>query len=904
MISKTKKYESIIFILVFLLVSLIFLSFFSPKKASCREDFKINSRSTLLENGLELITVEKCHTPMVSLVLIIKAGAAYPIEFSAAGTAHFVEHMLFKGSAKYTEEQINQEFSAMGGYINAYTTFDYTAVYLSVLRQHFDEALEILTDMVFNSEFMVQDVEKERLVILNEINLNLDEPPRRLTRELFLTAYQKSPYRYPIIGYRDLFARLSRDDLYNFYKRYYCPDNMVLAIVGDVNSIKAEKLVKKKFGAYKRKGLPQEISITEPRQVSFRRKDVDFPIPVSKIVFAYQGVDIFNKDLFALDSLSVICAGMPGSILETELVEKKKIALEVNAYNYTPEHKGLFVITVDCEPRATEEVIRSVNKIMNNLGTKGVSHAQLSKARNYFLTDYYKRLETNEGLAKQIAIDYALVGDSNFSAAYLKSIGSLNVAQLKKAASRYFKNSNLTVVVLSEKGKQEKYKEQFSQVDKTLPSKELGRSIPVDKTPPSGESGRSIPMDKPLLKTLPGGLRVILKEDRNTPLLTFRVTYLGGLGSEVEPFWGISNLTASLFFEGTKSYNKDRIDDFLSSRGAFYTTYSGNNSFGFSVELPCEYAKDAFKLIEEIVLEATFPSTQLEKQKRIIKAAIEKQHADIFRLGYLTLKESLYAKNCPFYYAKLGSLKSVELLERKDVMDYYQKHLIPSQIVVGVFGNFDCAQIMPYLKKISFALAKKGTKFQSPQLSEGTSLLSKEKITKYLPKKQSMVLVGFKTMSVKSNDKYALEVLTKIISGSGARLYKSIRIQKGFSYTLGAFNTYGLDKGFYTIYVATTKDHTEEIIASIEKEIALLKKSDVPTEELERAKQAIIGEYLRGLQANTNFSFTCSLDELYGFGYDFYDKYPNHIKQVSAQDIRKIAEKYFKKSATVVVLGH
>jgi len=874
MIFKTKRHENIIFISVFLFISLSSLYFFSPKKASCREDFKINTRSTLLKNGLELITVEKCHTPMVSLVLIIKAGAAYPLEFSAAGTAHFVEHMLFKGSAKYTEKQINQEFSAMGGYINAYTTFDYTAVHFSVLRQHFDEALEILTDMVFNSEFLVQDVEKERQVILNEINLNLDEPSRRLTRELFLTAYQKSPYQYPIIGHKDLFVRLNRDDIYNFYKRYYCPDNMVLAIVGDINSIKAEKLVEKKFAAYKRKGLPQEISITEPRQVSFRRKDVDFPIPISKIVFAYHSVDIFSKDLFALDALSVICAGMPGSILETELVEKKKIALEVNAYNYTPEHNGLFVITVDCEPSATDEVIRSVKKIMSNLGIKGVSQLKLSKAKNYFLTDYYKKLETNEDLAKEIAVDCALVGDSNFSVTYLKSIGSLNIAQLKKAASKYFKNSNLTVVVLSEKGKQEKHKEQFSRTE------------------------------KPLLKTLPGGLRVILKEDKNTPLLTFRVTYLGGLGSEVEPFWGISNLTASLFFEGTKGYNKDRIDDFLSSRGAFYTTYSGNNSFGFSVQLPCEYAKDAFKLIEEIVLETTFPSTQLEKQKRIIKAAIEKQHADVFGLSYLTLKESLYPKNYPFYHAKLGSLKSVEQISRKDVMDYYQKHLIPTRIVISVFGNFDRVKITPYLKKISLALAKKGTKFQPPQLSEGTSSLSKEQITKHLPKKQSMVLVGFKTMGLNSNDRYALEVLTKIISGSGARLYKSIRIQKGFSYTLGAFNTYGLDKGFYTIYVATTKDHAEEIIASIEKEITLLKKSDVPAEELERAKQAIIGEYLRGLQANTDFSFTCSLDELYGFGYDFYDKYRKHIEQVSAQDIRKVAERYFEKSTRVVVLGH
>jgi zinc protease len=871
MVFNKKSYKIKFIFLIPIFVILILISFSSCRKTS-QEVRSLNAQTSFLKNGLKLVTLERHNSSSVSVVLIIKAGAAHPYEFAGTGMAHLVEHMLFKGSRQFKGEEINQKFNTLGGYINAYTTLDYTAVHLSVLSQNLDEALEVLADMVFNSEFSDLEIEKERQVILNEINLNMDDPDKRLTRELFLASYRESPYRHPVIGYKDLLMGLSRDKIFEFYQKYYCPNNMILAIVGDINQKDVIKLVEKNFAAFKREKLTEEAFVEEPRQTSLQRIDVNFAIPTAKIAFAYHSVDIFDNDLFALDALSLICAGMPGSIFETELVEKKKIAFSVNTANYTPRHDGLFIITVECKTQAVEEVIQTVKKLTQNLKTKELSQAQLMRAKNYFLTDYFKGLETNEGLASRLAIDYALMGDYNFSTKYLESIRRLKISQLKQVASKYLTDSNLTILVLSPELREKSYEPQ---------------------TPAA---------EKPIIKIFPGDLRVIFKEDKSAPLANIRVTYLGGLRSETKPFWGISNLVASLLFEGTKNLNKDEIDNFLSKRGAILSTYSANNTFGFSIEFLGEYSQDIIKLVEEIMLRPSFPLRQIEKQKQIIKAHIKREQSDVFQLGYLTVKESLYPENHPLSHSKLGELKSIDLLERKDIMNYYQKQLSSSQIVVSIFGNFDFKQISPYLENISRKLIRKRKEPIKVELPQMVVSPSKKRITKYLPRKQSVVLMGFKTIGIRNNDRFALEVLTKIISGSGERLYESVRGERGLSYTLGAFNTYGLDEGFYIIYIATTKNFVEEVINSIKKQIVLLKENTVSKQELERAKNSIIGDFLRGLQQKSNFSLTLSLDELYGFGYDFYNEYPKRIRGVTAQDIREIAKKYFRDENSVTVI--
>ncbi|MFH1857112.1 MAG: pitrilysin family protein [Candidatus Omnitrophota bacterium] len=859
---------------------LLFVYFLPRQKVSLENKFSLHNQVYSLENDLQFILTQESKTPLVSAVLVIKTGAAVPPEFAGTGMAHLVEHMLFKANREYKGEEISRKFSAFGGYINAYTTYDYTAVHFRVLSEHLDEALGILSDMAFDSIFSVSEVETEKQVIANEINMGLDDAGKRLSRELFANAYQRSVYRFPVIGYKNVLMELTRDEIYDFYKSQYCPNNMVLCVAGNIQGEETKKAIEEHFGKYERKKIIEEAFSEEPPQVFRKRKNIEFPTPIAKIAMAYHSVDIFDEDLFALDMLSAICAGTPDSIMKRELVDGKRIAYSVNAYNYTPPHKGLFVITADCPEDRTDQVVYSLKKIVERLKSKKISKRQLSAAKNSFLADYYKNLETNEGLAVDAAVNYALAGDADFSAKYVEKIKKLTPLEVKKAAVKYLNDDNLTIVTLSKKARKQAVGEKVLEEKKFL------------------EEG------KPIIKELPGGLKIVFRKDESTPLVNFRVTYLGGLKDEIEPLWGVSNLTAALFFEGTQKHSNEEIDDLLSKWGASYSAYSGNNTFGFSIEALREYVEEAALLTREIMLSLSFEENQIEKQKRIIEASIEQDNSDVFHLGYLTLKEALYPKANPFAHSKSGDLKSLTTLKKSDVMDYYDKHLDPDKIVISVFGDTDYEIIEPYLKSISLELSKRKSSFSRRLSLDNKEYAVRNKAVKYLDKKQAMVMIGYKTIGIESDKRYALEILTKALSGSGERMYEKIREKKGFSYMLGAFNTYGLDEGFYTIYVSTTKENTEDIIVSVREELSYLKKEGITEEELERAKNAIIGEFLSGLETNSSFSLVCGLDELYGFGYDFYERYTRKIKEVTLLDVQNAAQKYFddEKSAVVLIL--
>lgn len=856
-------------ILIIVLATLLL----SCQKADLKNNSNLKTKVFSLDNGLNVVVTEKAESPLVSGALLIKAGSSSYSVYAGTGIAHFVEHMLFRTGRNYKGEEISRKFSSLGGYINAYTTFDYTVVHFSVGSEHLDEALEILSDMVFGAEFLNREIETERQVILKEINLGLDAPDHRLTQELFLNAYRVSNYRHPIIGYEDLLMELKPKEIYEFYKRYYSPDNMVLAVVGNTAGSDIEKIVEAHFGKYKRQRLGPEAFIEEPPQISSKRLDVDFETSVTMIAFAYRSVDMFDKDMIALDVLSAILADVPGSVLNTDLVDKKRVAYAVNAYNYTPEHDGLFIIRVDCKDENRDQAIAAVRENIEKIKKKGVSGKQLKKAKNFFLTGYYKELETNENLAGKTAVDYALTGDYNFSLHYVNAAKKLTLSQIKEAASKYLIGDNMTIVVLSRLEKKEDARQEIA------------------------------PVEKPQMKVLTGGLKVILKQDKTSPLVNFRITYLGGLKDETAPLWGISNLTASLLFEGTSKYGKEEIDDLLSDWGALHSTYNGNNTFGFSIETLCDYNQNALELVEEIMLKPSFASSQIEKQKQIIKASIEQQETEPFELGYLTLKESLYPEEHPFAHSKLGDIKSIDSIMRLDIVNYYRRHLDPVQIVIAVFGNFETDEIMPRMEKIALGLEKNKLAVLPIASVWPQNVVSGKKVQKELKKEQAIVMVGYQSIGVKNEDRYALEVLTKILSGSGEKLYEKIRSKKGFSYMQGAFNTYGIDEGFYAIYVSTTLNNTEAVSSSIKQQTEFLKRRKISTEELERAKNSILGEFLLGLETNGGFACECGIDELYGFGYDFYEKYPQSIKAVTADDVEKAAEKYFLdgKSAVVVI---
>ena len=228
-----------------------------------------------LPNGLTAIVEENRRAPVVAVQVWVKVGSIYESE-KLAGITHLIEHMIFKGTKTRGPGEIAGTIEAYGGYINAFTSYDYTCYYIVGPRELLEVALDILSDALFNSVFDPQELEREKEVVLEEMRMREDRPMIVLTEEVLKTAYQRHPYRRPIIGYEDTIKKISRKDILDYIKKFYVPKNMAVVVVGDIEAEKTFALIERYFGRVSGKSpprvtFPEESYVDRPRPVVINR---------------------------------------------------------------------------------------------------------------------------------------------------------------------------------------------------------------------------------------------------------------------------------------------------------------------------------------------------------------------------------------------------------------------------------------------------------------------------------------------------------------------------------------------------------------------------------------------------------------------------------------------------------
>src|SRR6266481_63513 len=190
---------------------------------------------TTLDNALTIIVREDHSAPVVSAQAWAMAGSVHEGKWLGAGLSHVLEHMLFKGTTTRPGSRIDQEGQEAGGYMNAYTSFDRTVYHIDVPNTGARVAIDILCDIMQHATLPTDELDKEKQVIVREMDMNLDDPGRRASRRLFETAYTKSPYRFTIIEYPDIFHEVKHTDLLEYYREKYSPNNVFFVVAGDVN---------------------------------------------------------------------------------------------------------------------------------------------------------------------------------------------------------------------------------------------------------------------------------------------------------------------------------------------------------------------------------------------------------------------------------------------------------------------------------------------------------------------------------------------------------------------------------------------------------------------------------------------------------------------------------------------
>src|SRR6266536_2469232 len=425
----------------------------APTEHSAAITFPLSTaQKWILSNGLTIIVQEDRSAPVASVQALCATGSVYEDQHLGAGLSHILEHMLFKGTKTRSTNQIAQKIQDVGGYINAYTSFDRTVFWIDVPKDGGATALDILADAMINSTLPPEEYQKEQEVIRREFAMGMDDPDRVAGLLLFATAYQQHPYRFPVIGEIEIYNQLTQEQVMQYYKTRYVPNNLTFIIVGDVDAEKGHKQLADLFKPYSEKSLQPVFIPAEPPQLGRREVHREFATELSHLSLAWHIPAVTNPDVPALDLLSTILGEGRSSRLYRRVREEAGLAFRISAFSYTPGDPGLFGIDATVDPKKREAAEQLALHIVDDVKHAGVTADELAKAKKIMLSHHLGALTTMRGQASDIGSNWLLTRNLNFSRDYLDAVQKVTLEDIKRVAAKYLTENNLTVISLNPKG--------------------------------------------------------------------------------------------------------------------------------------------------------------------------------------------------------------------------------------------------------------------------------------------------------------------------------------------------------------------------------------------------------------------------------------------------------------------
>lgn len=355
----------------------------------------------VLKNGIKLITIKK-DTQLASLHAAIKIGSLYEKE-DEKGISHFIEHMLFKGTTKRNNEELNNDFEQRGGEYNAYTDYTSTVYSVTALSDELQESIELLSDMLQNSTFPSSELEKERGVILAEIRTSKDDVEEFSFKRVNELAFQHSPLRFDIIGEEEIVKGFTKKQLVNFYKDYYVPNNCYISIVSPSNHEDVLKMVEKYFKNWKEKIFAREKVFFEdnhPCKVTSYKKEIE----QSTIIYAYTFHNLNRQEELALRILNHNLGQSANSILFRKLREEKGLAYDIySEMDTTSSVKVLYIYTA-VGPESAEETIRIIDECIEEILSENVKFddSTISLMKKVLKTSVVSTIEDSTDLGNYV----------------------------------------------------------------------------------------------------------------------------------------------------------------------------------------------------------------------------------------------------------------------------------------------------------------------------------------------------------------------------------------------------------------------------------------------------------------------------------------------------------------------
>lgn len=394
-----------------------------------------------LSNGLKVVMESIPFIRSISFGIFVKNGSRNEDE-NTNGISHFIEHMLFKATENRSAKQIAEEMDAIGGQINAYTTKEYTCYYTKTLDTHFDIAIDILSDMFFNSKFDDTEIKKERNVILEEINMYEDAPEDLVYDELQFNVWKSNPIGYPILGTKKTISSFKSKTFKKYFTENYCPSNTVLSIAGNFNKDEMIKKIEKYFKNWKEEKKYShnlEEVIYNPCIIK-KEKDIE----QMHLCIAFPGIPLGDEAAYTLVALNTIFGGGMSSRLFQRIREENGLAYSVYSYCSNYKDTGLFTVYSGLNPLQIKSVINLILDEIKLLHTNKVTEEQLYKTKEQMKSNFILSLESSSNRMSSMGRSMLLLERILSTDELIKKIDDITIKKIDELTKRMFVFDNIS----------------------------------------------------------------------------------------------------------------------------------------------------------------------------------------------------------------------------------------------------------------------------------------------------------------------------------------------------------------------------------------------------------------------------------------------------------------------------
>ena len=789
-----------------------------PKKV----DLKIDYEKITLDNGLDVIFHVDKSDPVVAVELMVHVGSAREIE-GRTGFAHLFEHLLFLESENLGKGGLDKMSARIGGSgANGSTSRDRTNYLQTVPSDALEKMIWAEADKLgwFINTVTDPVLAKEKQVVKNEKRQSVDNRPYGHRQYVIgKNLYPKDhPYNWQVIGSLEDLQNATLQDVKNFFKKWYVPNNATLVLSGDLDVTQAKEWVHKYFDEIpkgetiapiqKRPGI-----VKETKHIVYEDNFARLP----ELTLTWPTVEQYHEDAYALDILAEYLSNGKKAPLNKVLVDDLKLTSGTTMFNFNSEIAGQTQLIVRAFSNTKlDEVQKGIYTAFADFEKNGIPQKDLDRIKAGLETDFYNSLSSVLGKGSRLASYNTYTGDPGYVTKELNETLAVTTADVMAVFNKYIKNKNYIATSFVPKTQQELALSNSVEANVIEEKIVTGAEESFDssiaatykKTPSSFDRSVEPPYGKaPESKTpnvwkdeLKNGLKVFGIQSDEVPLVQFNFVIEGGQLLENMDKLGVANLTASLLEKGTKNKDVSQLEDELAQLGASVSIFATKNNIRvFGNTLKRNY-KQTLALVQEMLLEPRWDEAEFELLKKGAITNLRSQEASPTSIASNQYNALIYGKDNIRSKNVLGDVKSVESITIDDLKTYYNNFFSPSITTMHVVGDIDKENIMASLQELYKKwMAKEVTipSFKTPEAPEKSTVYFYD-----IPNaKQSQLRFGAPALAFNDADYYPATVMNYILGGGGfaSQLTQQLREGKGYTYGVRSGFSGGQDKGAFTI---------------------------------------------------------------------------------------------------------